>query len=203
MLFAYLKLCPQTEGQTVSLNAPASQPFSVERGCGEGTPRSGVGQRGFRAGQESPYFEGGKRAENLPGLPAPTPVQPRRAPASPPPPHFPRAAGALWMLRAGTFSARVSPGQRGNPSGPFHCAGSPHRTRVRAQGSAAVAETVSAVVGEKGRKGRAGMKTSHSCRQYRESLSGNRRSPWGPEGPGSSEREEEAKWPRSSGNFAG
>ena len=66
MLFAYLKLCPQTEGQTVSLNAPASQPFSVERGCGEGTPRSGVGQRGFRAGQESRYSEGGKRAETKP-----------------------------------------------------------------------------------------------------------------------------------------
>lgn len=137
----FFKAVPTDRGAN-SLNAPASQPFSVERGCGEGTPRSGGGQRGFRAGQESPCSEGGKRAENLPGPPAPTTVLPRPAPASPPLPHFPRPAGALWMLRAGTFSARVSPGQRGNPSGPFHCAGSPHRTRVLAQGSATVAETV-------------------------------------------------------------
>ncbi|CAI9171713.1 unnamed protein product [Rangifer tarandus platyrhynchus] len=38
----FFKAVSTTERQTVSLNAPASQPFSVERGCGEG-------QRGFRA----------------------------------------------------------------------------------------------------------------------------------------------------------
>lgn len=36
VLIAFLKPCPQTEGHTVSLNAPASQPLSVEPGTREG-----------------------------------------------------------------------------------------------------------------------------------------------------------------------
>lgn len=114
------------------------------RGRGEGSRRSGGGYARIRDGGCS---DGGGRTPGASPSAAPHPSpQPRPTRASLRPSPLPQTRSRAGMLGAGTFTALVSPGPRGNLICPFPRLNTSSRPGRCNRGG----ETVSAVVGEKG-----------------------------------------------------
>lgn len=170
VLIAFLKPCPQTEGYTVSLNAPASQPLSVEPGTREGEgalrgPSGAVGAEWVPRGSEQLLLRQWEGCTESPWVPLPAPLLSAQIHSRlPGPSPLPQARSALGAQGRHVRCARVPRASGGTSPVPSIAAGPPtaHEFAPRAMQLWLRPCQCSR---EKGVSWRAGMITSRRCRR--------------------------------------